>query len=271
MKMNILRNINKKQEKEKNANKNLSSLKKEENEINSKDYNDNNKLLSNSDFFDSGKIKTLPELNIKKFNQSFRGGANNLLSRNYLSINNPNFDNIKIKSPKKQMTIFHQTFEENNYLEPFKSFRYEHKNDIPDYAMNQEMYNLFKKKLFNKEVKSNIKSGKQISRIDFLNKKKKMFNVIDKSISASNDTTDSIREKFYVKIKKYENPLNIKEKINAEKENACDNLIKEKYVKKKMNPSLSAKQFETINPLDSKRKVLKCNKILRSRNWWQTK
>ena len=271
MKMNILRNINKKQEKEKekNTNVNKSSLKKGESEISSKDYNDNNNSLSNSDFFDAGKIKNFPELNIKKFNQSFRGGASNLLSRNFLSVDNHNFDNIKLKYPKKQATILYQTFEENNYLEPFKSFRYEHKNDVPDYAMNQEMYNIIKKKLFNNEFKSNIKSGKPISRIDFLNTKKKIFNIIDKG--NSNDTNDSIKEKFYIKIKNYENPLNIKEKINAEKENVCDNLVKEKYPKKKLNHSLSSRQFEPINPFDSKRKVLKSNQILRSRNWWQGK
>ena len=245
---------------------NLYSLKIGEYENNSKEIIDNNNnTLFNSNFFDIGKFKNFPKPNTKKLNQSFRGGANNLIIRNYLSVNNRNFDNLQFKFPKKLSTILHQTFEENNYLEPLKSFRYEHKNDVPDYAMNKEMYNITKKKLFNNEVKSNIRLGKPISRIDYLNRKKKLLNINDKNISSSNDSIN-IREKFYDKIKKYENPNNIKEKINAEKEIVCDNLIKEKFLRKKLIPNISTKQFETINPYDSKTQELKCNRILIRKN-----
>ena len=244
---------------------NFYPLKIGENEINSKEIIDNNNSLYNSDFCNIGKFKNFPKLNTKKLNQSFRGGSNNLINRNYLSVNNRNFDNLQCKFPKKLSTILHQTFEENNYLEPLKSFRYEHKNDVPDYAMNKEMYNITKKKLFNNEVKSNIRLGKPISRIDYLNRKKKLLNINDKNISSSNDSIN-IREKFYDKIKKYENPINIKEKINAEKENICDNLIKEKFLRKKLIHNISAKRFEPINPNDSKTEELNCNRILIRKN-----
>ena len=256
-------------------------LNKSENflEIKSKEKLNNNYYSPcRLDFYALGKVNNFPEIINKKANNSFRSGSNNLLIRNYLSVNSPAFDDIKKKIPKKLMTIFHQNLEENNYLEPYNPFNFQHKYDIPNNSTNQEMYNMAKKKLYIKGFPSSVKQGKQINKIDFSTEKKKLININSKNISPSTDTTNSIREKFYNKIKLYENPLNIKEKEREEKENNCDNMIQEKFGNKKLLHSLSSNLFKPINPFNLEQEELKANnihvernynKILRSRNWWK--
>ena len=279
MKMNKESKLNKSENFVENQKINLSPIKDEKNEIKSKEkLNNNNYSPCRIDFYALGKINNYPENIIKKTNNSFRSGSNNLLVRNYLSVNSPIFDEIKEKIPKKLMTIFHQNLEENNYLEPYSPFNFQHKYDIPNYSTNQEMYNMAKKKLYIKGFPSSVKQGKQINKIDFSTEKKKLININSKIISPSTNITSTIREKFYNKIKLYENPVNIKEKEREEKENDCDNIIQEKFGNKKLLHSLSSNLFKPINPFNLKQEILKPNnihvernhnKILRSRNWWK--
>ena len=232
------------------------------------------------DFYACGKVNKYPELDKFKINNSFAGGANNLLLRNYLSVNNSSFDKLKSTNPKKISTVFLQNQNENNYLEPFQSYRSEHRYDIPDYGINQGMYELMKSKLYSKDSNSNIYKGKEISKDDFIDLKKKLMNINSKTKSSSTTKVSTIRDKFHDKIKQYINPNNIKEIIKEEKENTCDNLIKEKYGPKKLAHNNSAINFQPINPFDEHHIELKgndnhfkininCNHILKSRNWWK--
>ena len=232
------------------------------------------------DFYAVGNVKKCPELDKFKMNRSFAGGANNLLIRNYLSVNNSSFDKLKSTIPKKISTVFHQIQNENNYIEPFQSYRNEHKYDIPDYGMNHGMYDLMKNKLYSKDSNSNIYKGKEISKSDFIDLKKRLININSKIKSSSTTKTSSIREKFHNKIKQFINPNNIKEIIKEEKENNCDNLIKEKYGTKRLIHNNSAINFQPINPIDEHHIELKgndnhfkininSNRILKSRNWWK--
>ena len=279
MKMNIEPKLNKSENFVENQKINLSPIKDEKNQIKSKEKLNNNYYSpSRLDFYALGKVDNYPKNIIKKTNNSFRSGSNYLLIRNYLSVNNPNFDEMKKKIPKKLMAIFHQNLEENNYLEPYSPFNIQHKYDIQNYSTNQEMFNMAKKKLHIKGFSSSVKHGKQINKIDFSTEKKKLINNNSKIISPSTNITNTIREKFYNKIKFYENPLNIKEKVREEKEKDCDNIIQEKFGNKKLLHSLSSNLFKPINPFNLKQEVLKANnihvernhnKILRSRNWWK--
>ena len=232
------------------------------------------------DFYACGKVNKYPETGKFKLNNSFAGGANNLLIRNYLSVNNSSFDKLKSTIPKKISTVFHQIQNENNYIEPFHSYRNEHRYDIPDYGINHGMYALMKNKLYSKDSNSNIYKGKEISKNDFIDLKKQLMNINSKIKTSLKRKTSSIREKFHNKIKEFINPNNIKEIVKEEKENTYDNLIKEKYGTKKLVHNNSAINFQPINPIDDHHIELKGNDIhfkininrnhiLKSRNWWE--
>ena len=273
-------NLNKSENSIKSENIQLSPIKNQNFEKIQKGELDNSIISSPRDlnFYALGKIKKLDENLDKKINNSFRGGANNLLMRNYLSINNKQFDKLKIETPKQFKTIFHHNFDENNYLEPFKPFNYGHKYDIPSYSINHEMYNLNKNKLYAKDYNnSNIIQGRQISINEFISHKKDSKDINHKNYTSRNNIK-SMRTKIIEKIRKYENPINIKEKLSEEKEKTCDEMIKEKYENKKLNHSLSTRLLYLKNPLNFPCEKLKSinihldknyKKILRGRNWWK--
>ena len=278
MKMNFEPKLNKSEIFIEKKELNLSPIKNENSEIKTKEkeYNNYNSPCK-LDFYALGKVNNYPEIENKKPNNSFRSGSNNLLIRNYLSVNSPIFDDLKKKKTKKLMTIFHQDVENNSYLEPYHLFKNEHKYDLPNSSINQEMYNMIKKKLYIKGIPSSVKHGERINKIEFMTKKKKLMNIKYKNMS-STDTIKTIREKFFNKIKLYENPLNIKEKEREEKENVCDDMIQEKFGNKKLLHSLSSIDFTPKNPLNLKYELLKANNIhfernhniiVRSRNWWK--
>jgi hypothetical protein len=142
------------------------------------------------------------------------------------------------------------------------------------------MYNLMKNKLYSKDSNSNIYKGKEISKNDFIDLKNQLININSKTKSSKTTKISSIREKFHNKIKQFINPNNIKEIIKEEKENAYDNLIKEKFGTKKLVHNNSAINFQPINPIDEHLIELKGNDnhfnintnrnhILKSRNWWK--
>ena len=232
------------------------------------------------DFYAVGNVNKRPELDKFKLNKSFAGGANNLLIRNYLSVNNSDFDKLKSTIPKKISTVFHQNKNENNYLEPFHSYRNEHRYDIPDYGINHGMYDLMKNRLYSKDSNSIIYKGKEISKNDFIDLKKRLMNINSKIKSSSTTKMSSIREKFHNKIRQFINPNNLKEIAKEEKDNTYDKLIKEKYGTKKIVHSNSAINFQPINPVDEHHIELKGNdihfkininrnRLLKSRNWWK--
>ena len=278
--MNIEQRLNKSGNNEKKTNNiNLSPIKGEINEINQNEKSMNKcNSQPHIDFYALGKIDNYPQISNIKPNNSFRDGGNNLLIRNYLSVNNNLFQNISEKNIKKIKTIFHHNFDENNYLEPYKSFKIEHKSDIPDFARNQEMYNIIKKKLYAKQHISNIISGKELSKQEFLNEKNKLINIKYLNSSSANNISNKIREKFFDKVKIYEDPINIKEKNREEEEKSCDRMLEEKFIKKTLIHSPSSRLFHPKNPFNIHHEQLKSNnihvernhnKILRSRNWWK--
>ena len=239
--------------------------------------NMDNSFKPNLDFYACGNVNKYPDKNIIKLNNSYGGGANNLLNRNYLSVNNPYFDKLKSTIPKKLFTIFHQIPNENNYLEPFEPYKNEHRYDIPDYGINHEMYDIMKKKLYIKDDKSNVYKGKQITEDDFINSKNKIININTNQKTNLSPTARTIRGKFHDKIKKFINPNNIKEIIREENENNCDDIVKEKYGIKKLVNSNSANIFQPKNPMNEHHKELKSinnhfninnTHVFKSRNWW---
>lgn len=273
--MNLQHKLNKSLSSEQllNNNNNISQQMKENN-------GNNYESKIDLDFYAYGKVNKNYENDKFKLNISFAGGANNLLLRNYLSVNNSSFDKLKSTIPKTISTVFHQNQNENNYLEPFQSYRSEHRYDIPDYGINHGMYNLMKNKLYSKDSNSNIYKGKEISKNDFIDLKKQLININSKTKSSKTTKISSIREKFHNKIKQFINPNNIKDIIKEEKENAYDNLIKEKFGTKKLVHNNSAINFQPINPIDEHLIELKGNDnhfnintnrnhILKSRNWWK--
>lgn len=279
MKTNFDPKLNKSENFIENKKINLSPIKYENSEVKTKGTSDNNYNSSRRlDFYALGKVDNYPEIIIQKYNNGLQSCSNNLIIRNYLSVNSPNFDDLKKTKTKKLMTIYHQDVEDKNYLNPNNPYKNENKYDLSKSSINQEMYNLFKKKLFIKGDPSSIEQGKQINKIDFLNRKKKLINNNNKIILSSTGEVNTIREKFFNKIKLHENPLNIKEKESEEKEYICDNKIQKKFGNKKLLRSLSSSIFMPKNQNNLKHELLKANnfhvkrnhnKILRSRNWWK--
>lgn len=276
--MNIEPKLNKSENYVENTKINLSPIKKEKKDIIPNEQLGDNYSPIKLDFYALGKAEPLPEINNPKNNYSFRSSSNNLLIRNYYSINCSKLENLKEKKTKKLATVFHQDIDNNDYLEPFKPFKSNHRYDIPSNSINKGMYNLTKKKLYIEGQESKVNKGKQITKIDFLHKKQKLIDINYKKIYPSTERNSSIKIKFIDKIKEFTNPLNIKEKKIEEKENNCDNLVLSKFKNTKLSQSLSSNVFKPIYPFNSQIEKLKKidihfkrnnNKTIRSRNWWK--
>lgn len=276
--MNIEPKLNKSENYVENTKINLSPIKKEKKDIIPNEQLGDNYSPIKLDFYALGKAEPLPEINNPKNNYSFRSSSNNLLIRNYYSINCSKLENLKEKKTKKLAIVFHQDIDNNDYLEPFKPFKSNHRYDIPSNSINKGMYNLTKKKLYIEGQESKVNKGKQITKIDFLHKKQKLIDINYKKIYPSTERNSSIKIKFIDKIKEFTNPLNIKEKKIEEKENNCDNLVLSKFKNTKLSQSLSSNVFKPIYPFNSQIEKLKKidihfkrnnNKTIRSRNWWK--
>ena len=227
------------------------------------------------DFYALGKVSNYHK--ITQFippNNGFRSTSNNLLKRNYFSINNRHFDDLKNINPKKQATIYEQNINENNYLTPFNVFNSFQRYDLPNNVVNQETYNIAKEKLFAKDNFSSIKKGKNLSRNDyFLQKQNLLGNNSDKQFLTPNNKpidNDNIKE-----LKRYNSMINIKE---TERDMKNDIINKELIESKKLIHSSSTKAFIPKNPKDFTKEVLKNNiahfdknytHIIRDRNWWK--
>ena len=260
---------------------NSSSL-KELKQNNNNPLNTNDKLQKNFnlhsiDFYALGKVP--PYQKNKNFippNNGFRSTSNNLIKRNYFSINNRYFDDLKNIYPKKQATIYEQNIEENNYLTPLSVFNTVQRYDLPNNVVNQETYNIAKEKLYAKDIFSTIRKGKPLSRNDFFaqkknlmedNKNKLFYTPSNKSLNNGNNNTKELkRYNSSVNIKEYERDLKNEMIINKEKN------------EKKLIHSSSTKAFIPKNPKDITKEILtnrnllfdkNHSQIVRDRNWWK--
>ena len=80
-----------------------------------------------------------------------------------------------MKKKKEYGLINNQIIDENNYLQPIKVFKSFHKYDVKDSCINQETYNITKKKLFSRDRYSNIKKGLNITKKQFIEEKNKFL------------------------------------------------------------------------------------------------
>jgi hypothetical protein len=264
-----------------------SSLLKEIKQKNNKEApntNDNfrkNINLHSLDFYALGKVPPYKKIsNFMAPNSGFRSTSNNMLKRNYFSINNRNFDDLKNIYPKKQATIYEQNINENNYLAPLSIFNTIQRYDLPNNVVNQETYNLAKEKLYAKDILSTIRKGKHLSRNDFFKQKQNLMgganNDKDSNKPFSTPFNKSLNNGDNVKeLKRYNSYVNIKEYNRDLKEKMM--IDKEKNEKKLMHSS-STKAFVPKNPKDITKEELKNrnllfdknhSQIVRDRNWWK--
>ena len=261
---------------------NSSSLKELKQNNNNNPLNTNDKLQKNFnlhsiDFYALGKVPPYQKnTNFIPPNNGFRSTSNNLIKRNYFSINNRYFDDLKNIYPKKQATIYEQNIEENNYLTPLSVFNTVQRYDLPNNVVNQETYNIAKEKLYAKDIFSTIRKGKPLSRNDFFaqkknlmedNKNKLFYTPTNKSLNNDNNNTKELkRYNSSVNIKEYERDLKNEMIINKEKN------------EKKLIHSSSTKAFIPKNPKDITKEILtnrnllfdkNHSQIVRDRNWWK--
>jgi hypothetical protein len=254
----------------------LKDIKKNNNLSN--DKNKNNINFRSIEFYALGKVNNYKKINhFIPNNNGFRSTSNNLLKRNYFSINNRIFDDLKDKNPKKQATIYEQNIDENNYLTPLNVFNSFQRYDLPSNVVNQETYNIAKEKLFAKDIFSTIKKGNHISRNDFVSQKQNLLGSSDtkdnKFLTPNNNRSindDNIRE-----FKRYKSCINIMEENRDKKYNEIN---KEKNNDKKLINSSSSRAFVPKNPKDFTKEILantiihfdkNHTNIVRDRNWWK--
>ena len=257
---------------------------KQKNDKEAPNTNDNfqkNTNLHSLDFYALGKVPHYQKItNFISPNSGFRSTSNNMLKRNYFSINNRHFDDLKNIYPKKQATIYEQNIKENNYLTPLSIFNTIQRYDLPNNVVNQETYNIAKEKLYAKDIFSTIKKGRHLSRNDFFKQKqnimgsvnndkdsnKQFCTPVNKSLNNGDNFKELKRYNSYVNIKEYNRDLNEKMIID-----------KEKNEKKLMHYS-STKAFAPKNPKDITKEELKNrnllfdknhSQIVRDRNWWK--
>ena len=130
-------------------------------------------------FYALGKVKnqnkSLNNSNISLYrSQGFRSSSNDMIKRNVLSMNSTCFDDMKKKS-KEYSTIKKQILEDNDYLNPLKIYKSFHKYDVHNNCINQETYNLAKKKYYSRDRISNIKTGLYLTRKQFNEQKKNLL------------------------------------------------------------------------------------------------
>ena len=267
--------ISKPQSMELNSNL-LKDIKKNNNLSNNK--NKNNINFRSIEFYALGKVNNYKKINhFIPNNNGFRSTSNNLLKRNYFSINNRIFDDLKDRNPKKQATIYEQNIDENNYLTPLNVFNSFQRYDLPSNVVNQETYNIAKEKLFAKDIFSTIKKGNHISRNDFVSQKQNLLGTADtkdnKFLTPNNNR--SINDDNIKEFKRYNSCINIMEE-NREKK--YSEINKEKNNDKKLINSSSSRAFVPKNPKDFTKEILantiihfdkNHTNIVRDRNWWK--
>ena len=232
----------------------------------------NNLSLHSLDFYALGKDNNYKKQNIFiQPNNGFPSTSNNLLKRNYFSINNRYYDYLKNICPKKQATIYEQNINENNYLTPISIYNSYYKYNIPSNVINKGTYNIAKEKLFAKDISSSIKKGNLVSRNDFILEKIKLMKIKNNKnyLTPTNKSINNIKTKEF---KKYRSCIELKDKDEDIEKN------EKNEIKKKLEHSSSTKEFIPENPKDPTKEELK-NRItyfdksheqfIRNRNWWK--
>lgn len=126
------------------------------------------------DFYTLGKVNKSNEYQTQfEWNKGFKSTSNNILERNSLSINNKQFNDQN--KTKKYSTLYDQNITENNYMNPIKVYKTFEEYKFPSYAINVGTYNLYKKKLYARDLNiSQVTKGKNVSQIDFYSQRNKM-------------------------------------------------------------------------------------------------
>lgn len=129
-------------------------------------------------FYALGKIKNKNKMinnnNLALYtSQGFRSSSNDMIKRNMFSINASCFDNMK--KNKEYSTIKKQILEDNNYLNPIKIYKSFHKYDVDNNCINQETFNLTKKKYYSRDRLSKIKTGLYLTKKEFYEQKKNLL------------------------------------------------------------------------------------------------
>ncbi len=247
----------------------LNDMKNNDNNSNKKN---NNLSLHSIDFYALGKDNNYKKPNIFiQPNNAFPSTSNNLLKRNYFSVNNRYYDYLKNICPKKQATIYEQNINENNYLTPISIYNSYNKYNIPSNVINKGTYNIAKEKLFAKDISSSIKKGNLVSRNDFILQKIKLMKIKNKNyMTPTNKSINNIKTKEF---KKYRNCI----ELNNDKDEDIEKNEKNE-IKKKLEHSSSTKEFIPKNPKDPTKEELKNRityfdknneQIIRNRNWWK--
>lgn len=186
--------------------------------------------------------------------QGFRSSSNDMMKRNLLSINTSYYDELKKK--KGNSTIRQQIIEENDYLNPLKIYKSFHKYDVSNNCINQETYNLAKKKMYSKDIISNIKKGLYITKKEFIEQKKK---ILDDNKSKSID------------LKEKNSDLHLRKSLDNDK-------IKNGQMNKTINTETNINKYIFKDPNDYTREDLigknwrfdRNNKIfIKHKNWWK--
>lgn len=197
----------------------------------------------------------------EKYNQfplyteyGLNNAPNDIVKRNIYSINTRYFDHLK---KKKEFSLPRKNSkdEENDNFSSIKIYKsFNHKNN-PDCCINMETYNLTKKKMYSRDRYSNIKTGLNITKKEFIEQKNKLLH---RDLSKS---------------------LDFKKRHIKELEHSLDDSKNENKVKmyNTINTENSNNKFIFKDPTDYTKELLKDkslkfdrnNKIfLKHRNWW---
>ena len=217
----------------------------------SEDNNNNDSMEHPLVFYTLGKIKApkINSSNIKLYtSQGFRSSSNDMFERNLFSINSSYYDELRKK--KEYSTIKQQILEENDYLNPLKIYKSFHKYDVHNNCINQETYNLAKKKLYSRDRLSNIKKGLFITKKEFNEQKK---NLLNKKESKSIDFKE--KEK-----RSSEDNVNYKNKAISTDINVNNN----KYIFKDPNDYTKENLNSRNLKFDRNYKI-----FIKHKNWWK--
>ena len=177
------------------------------------------------------------------------------MKRNLFSIHTSLYDELRKK--KDYSTINNQIIEDNDYLNPIKIYKSFHKYNVPNNCINGETYNLAKKKMYSKDIISNIRKGLFITKKDFIEQKQKALN---QKISKSID------------LKEKRQDLQLKHSIDNTK------IEKNEYLNKTINTERINNKFIFKDPNDHTKEELKSkdykfdrnNKMfIKHKNWWK--
>ena len=124
-------------------------------------------------------------------NNAFRSTSNDLMDRNKYSINTRYY--INLSKNKEYSVIKQQNIFDNNYLKPLNVYYSYNKYNIPGNCINRATYNLAKEKSFARDQYSTIKTGKNITKKEFLEEKK---NLLNKKYYIDTNIEDSTNQKL---------------------------------------------------------------------------